>query len=66
MGSSEVNKSRVEWLKNKWVMPGPQGTGPTNTSSWLSCLEGTQGPLSHLWHFPKLAPVVWPRLSHLL
>lgn len=56
----------MEWLKNKWVTHGPQGTGPTNASSWLSCLEGTQGPLSPLWHFPKLAPVVWLRLSHLL
>lgn len=37
------------------MMRGPQGTGPTNALSWHSCLEGTQGPLSPLWHFPKLA-----------
>ena len=36
-------------------MCGPQGTGPTNALSWHLGSEGTQGPLTPLWHFPKLA-----------
>ena len=37
------------------MMCGPQGTGPTNALSWHLGSEGTQGPLTPLWHFPKLA-----------